>query len=96
MSQPRFTPTPDGVEATEESVLHARLASLRQRASSWKDASAADCVRLVQQLRKTTHAEAHTWAELVGRAKGGSRGSEEYAEALGDGPISTLLSLIHI
>lgn len=88
-----FPEPPSSIDPTPADEAEAKLSRVREHATGWAAASIQERIDLVRALRETILAEAEPWAEAVGRAKGGAPGSEEWAEAMGDGPVATIRTL---
>ncbi|TNE90111.1 MAG: aldehyde dehydrogenase family protein [Deltaproteobacteria bacterium] len=88
-----FPEPPASIPATPAEVAETKLARIREAAAGWAAASIQERIDLVKAVRDAVQDQLEPWAEAVGRAKGGDHGSEEWAEAVGDGPVATIRGL---
>jgi hypothetical protein len=91
MSIPAAIPT---VAVTEQQAeFDQALAELASRKRAWAQASLAERLRLLDEVKTTTHAVAETWAELGADRKGIAKGSPLTGEEWTSGPWALLAAL---
>lgn len=88
-----FPAPPEPLDATSPEAAEQKVRRVHEQAAAWTSVPIEEHIALVHALRDSVHAERHAWADAIGRLKGGETGSEAWAEAMGDGPVATLIGL---
>ena len=70
MASPQFPEPPAGIEPTPEQALDTALDRLAANKERWIDLDLSARIRLLEQIKDGTLAEAERWVELTCRSQG--------------------------
>ncbi len=93
MASPQFPEPPDAVEPTTEAAIDQALEKLTANKERWVDLELSARLRLLEQLKDRTLAQAQTWVELTCRSQGQSVESSGAGGPWLGGPVTTMRNI---